>query len=185
MAVSLAELVALVAERPAPQAMATKVVAIDGAGGAGKTTLSRLLATGLGGVPIVATDDFASWDTPVDWWPRLLSQVLEPLGRNQPARYRRYDWDARRLAEWHRVPVGGTVLLEGVSASRAAFGPYLALAIWVDTPRAVRLRRGLARDGEQAVDLWHGWMSAEDDYIARERPDLRADVVVPGTVELA
>jgi len=39
------------------------------------------------------------------------------------------------------------LVLEGVSASRGAFRPFLAYAIWVETPRAERLRRVLARDG--------------------------------------
>jgi hypothetical protein len=43
------------------------------------------------------------------------------------------------------------------------------------------LRRGLARDGQQARDQWLGWMAEEDAYVQRERPDLNADLVVSGT----
>jgi hypothetical protein len=38
--------------------------------------------------------------------------------------------------------------------------------------------------GRMLWALWHDWMSAEDDYVARERPDLGADLVVSGTVHL-
>lgn len=166
---------------PARGAMTTRVIAVDGPGGSGKSTLAKHLSAALGHAPIVHTDDFASWDTPLEWWPRLLAQVLEPLSVNEPARYQRYDWEARSLAEWRDVSPTTLVILEGVSASREAFRPYLAYTIWVETPRAERLRRGLARDGADAIDLWHTWMAGEDAYIMREQPMEKADAVISGT----
>ena len=73
------------------------------------------------------------------------------------------------------------VILEGVSASREAFRPYLCYTIWVETPREERLRRGLERDGLEARGLWDEWMAEEDAYVEREHPDQRADIVVSGT----
>lgn len=65
----------------------TRIVAIDGRGGAGKSTLAARLSELLGGAPVVHTDDFASWDNPIDWWPELLAQVLEPLARGDAASF--------------------------------------------------------------------------------------------------
>jgi uridine kinase len=76
------------------------------------------------------------------------------------------------------------VILEGVTASRKAFRPYLAYSIWVETPRAVCLKRGLERDGEQARAQWEQWMEAEDRYVEREHPAERADRVLPGDQDL-
>ena len=72
------------------------------------------------------------------------------------------------------------MILEGVTASREAFRPYLAYAIWVEAPRELCLQRGLERDGEQMRAQWERWLAEEDAYIARERPELHADTVVPG-----
>ena len=58
----IGEIVAALRARPAPDGVAVKVVAVDGPGGAGKTTLARHLAEALGGVPVVHTDDFAAWN---------------------------------------------------------------------------------------------------------------------------
>jgi uridine kinase len=164
-----------------PAGMRTSIVAIDGLGGAGKSTLARKLASQLYEAPVIHTDDFASWDNPLNWWPRLLEQVLEPLGRNEPGRYQRYDWDRHVLAEWYDVPVTRFLVLEGVSSSRSAFKPFLAFSIWVETPRGERLRRGLARDGEHAREQWARWMAEEDAYVQDEQPAQKADVVVPGS----
>src|SRR6185312_7981652 len=78
--------------RAAPtRAGATRVVAVDGLGGAGKTTLAERLAAELGAA-VVHTDDFAGWDNPVDWWPQLLAQVLEPLADGRAARFTPSSW---------------------------------------------------------------------------------------------
>ena len=129
--------------------MRTKILAVDGLGGAGKSTLAAALATRLA-APIVHTDDFASWDHPLDWWPRLLAEVLEPLSRNEACRFRRTDWEGTGREEWVAVEPADVVILEGVGASRAVFHPFVTCAVWVETPREERLRRGLERDGEAA-----------------------------------
>ncbi len=162
----------------------TKVVAIDGGGGSGKSTLARLISPYLGDAPIVPTDDFASWDDPLGWAPRFLEQVLLPLSRNQAIAYQRNDWRTGQLAGWVNVPPGRHLIIEGVSSMRLAFVPFITFAIWVETPRDERLRRGLERDGEQMAEAWTRWMSEEDEYIRRESPEQRADLVVEGDAPL-
>lgn len=168
-----------------PEAMTTVIVAVDGFGGAGKSTLAEQIAAEQlrAGRPvtIVHTDDFASWDNPVDWWPRLLEQVLQPLSRNQTARYQQYDWNSRTLADWHEVQPGGLMVLEGVTASRDEFRPYLAATIWVETSADLRLRRGLERDGEQARGQWQEWMAVERRWAEATQPWTQANLVVPGS----
>jgi uridine kinase len=181
---TLEAIIRAVRSAPPQTGMSTSVVAIDGYGGAGKSTLAALLGDRLNAqaqrVDLVHTDDFASADNPLNWWPRLIAQVLQPLKDGAAARYQRYDWDLERLAEWHSIEPGGLVLLEGVSASRNAFRPYLSLAIWIETPAEERLRRGLERDGEQARDQWRQWMADEVAWGSAERPWERADIVVSG-----
>ncbi|MCS6758627.1 MAG: hypothetical protein MO852_05975, partial [Candidatus Devosia euplotis] len=176
---SLAILIAAIVATEAPSGMTTRIVGIDGCGGAGKSTLDARLAGPLG-AKVVHTDDFASWNNLLGWYGRLIEQVLEPLARNVAGRYQRYDWAAGSLAEWHDVATGGVVIVEGVSATRA-FRPMLRYKIFVDAPQPTRLARGLARDGAQAIDLWTTWQKAEDAYLASENPANFADVVLDGT----
>lgn len=156
------------------------LVAVDGPGGSGKSTFARRLSAALGGAPIVPTDDFASADTPLEWWPRLLGQVVEPLVRGRQARYERYDWVRGEFAEWVEVPAASVVIIEGVSSGRLEWAEHLSFLVWVHTDRAERLRRGLDRDGPEAAELWQGWMAAEDAYVADQDPMSRADLVVAG-----
>ena len=176
---SLAHSLRRIAAAPSPQGMSTRIIAIDGCGGAGKSTLAGLIAPRLG-AQIVHTDDFASWGSTEDWKDRLMEQVLRPLGRNMPGRFQRYDWGTRALAEWHDVPVQSFVVLEGVSSMRAVFRPFLSFSIFVDAPPMLRLQRGLARDGTDALPQWRFWQAEEVAYLARETPQAFADLVLDG-----
>lgn len=157
-------------------------MAIDGLGGSGKSELATQLAGALGDAAVVRTDDFArpnvrGWD-----WERMRTQVLVPISRDEPGRYQRYDWDLDRLAEWHAVPVGGTLIVEGVSSLRDELGKYWDLAIWVSAPYELRLERGVQRDGEAMRSQWRDvWMPEEREYLETQRPDKKADLVVDGT----
>jgi uridine kinase len=180
----LAGIAAEVRERRAPDGIGTRIVAIDGLGGSGKSSFARHLARALGDVPIVQTDDFASWENPIDWWPQLLERVLVPLSRNEPARFERSHWGGERDGELVEVEPAEFVILEGVTASREAFAPYLTYSIWVDAPAELRLQRGLDRDGRGALEQWQAWMAEEDEYVERERPDERVDLVIHGDREV-
>ncbi|WP_053364661.1 uridine kinase [Bacillus sp. FJAT-27251] len=173
----------------------TYLVGIDGFGGSGKSTLAAKIAEHCADVTIVHMDDFylpsaeiiqahptekpigADFD-----WQRLLKQVIEPLSQEQEGHYQRYDWGSDALAEWHRVPLGGIVIIEGVYTLREELSHHYDLKIWVDCPREIRLSRGIERDGEEARDMWEkNWMLSEDLYFEKQKPILRAELVVEGT----
>src|SRR5919204_6480030 len=121
-----AELAARILALPSSGA---RLVAVDGRGGAGKSVFAERLALALGGAPVVPTDDFATGEPGVEWWPRLEREVAMPLAHGQPARYRRYDWPSRTLAEWCEIPVAPAVVIEGVSSARRAAAPLLAFSV--------------------------------------------------------
>jgi uridine kinase len=158
-----------------------RLVGIDGLGGSGKTTFASRLATAASDAwPVVHTDDFASHDEPLEWWPRMLAQVVEPLLRGDRAEFRAYDWVQRLPGPTVVVEPAEVVIIEGVGATRSAWRDRLVCRIWVDAPRNVRLRRGIERDGEELREFWNDWMKAEDRYIAEEDPWSHADLVVEG-----
>ena len=158
-----------------------RLVGVDGCGAAGKTTFAGRLARAAGNAPVVHTDDFASWDEPIDWWPRMLAEVVEPLSNGQTATYRPYDWVRRQLsADTIEIAPAALVVIEGVGATRCAWRDQLVARIWVDASREARLRRGIERDGSHMLDFWTWWMKEEDRYVAAEDPASCADVRVDG-----
>ncbi|HWH05988.1 MAG TPA: hypothetical protein VNT23_06100 [Gaiellaceae bacterium] len=166
-----------------PGGMSTRIVAIDGQGGAGKSTLAEQVARELD-APVLHTDDFASWEEPLDWWPRLIDEALRPLARGERARFRRSSWGPGHDPGWAELEPAPFVVLEGVTASREAFRPWLAYTVWVETPFELRLARGVERDGEAMRGQWEEWARQEDAYVAAERPHERADLVVRGDRDL-
>jgi uridine kinase len=173
-----------VRERRPPQGMRTRIVAIDGLGGSGKSSFARQLARALGDVPILQTDDFATWDNPLDWWPQLLERVLVPLSRGEHAQFERSHWGGPGDGELVVDEPTEFLILEGVTASREAFAPYVTYSIWVEARAELRLQRGLERDGPEARGQWQAWMAEEDRFRELERPDERADLVVQGDRDL-
>jgi hypothetical protein len=170
--------------RARPCARAVRLVAVDGRGGAGKSTLARALAATCGGAPVIRVDDFLYWGDIQSWWPRLEHQALRPLLAGSAARFRVRDWAGdplgQGLAGWAEVSPAGVVIVEGITASRQAIAADLAMALWVTAPRPVRLRRAIARDGPQRRPLWIEWMRLEDEFFARDGAATRADHLVCG-----
>jgi uridine kinase len=174
----------------------TLLIGVDGAGGSGKSTFAQSLRLcDPDRVTVVEMDDFvrpsahrphgvgAAKPIGEDFeWRRVADQVLDPLNRDEVARYQRYDWDLDALAEWIDVAPGGVVVVEGVYATRRELWKAYDLRVWVDAPAPVRLTRGLARDGEQARSRWKDdWMPAEARYAQDHDPRASADLVIDGS----
>ena len=91
----------------------------------------------------------------------------------------RYDWGSDALAERRGIPAGGLVLVEGVYALMRPLTDYYHFKVWMDCPRELRLERGLARDGQEALGQWKDqWMPAEDRYTSTQRAMDLADLVL-------
>ena len=169
------------------------IVAIDGAGGAGKSTLANGIRDAFGHASIVQFDDFyrplsddqrAALDPRGGYeryfdWRRLRDSALVPLRADTIARYRRYDWTTNRLAEWIEVAPCAIVMVEGVYSTRPELRGLIDVAIFVDTPRAERRRRMTAR-GQNPQDWIERWMAAEDWYLENVMPAQHADLVIEG-----
>jgi uridine kinase len=176
---TVADVLAAVAALGAESTDRTCWVGVDGFGGAGKSTLAAVIAAATPRAVVVPVDDFWSPSTPEWDWLRFRRQVLAPLRAGEDARYRRWDWDAGTEGDWVELPAGRVVVVEGVSATRTEAGVPWDLTVWVDAPRDVRLARALDRDGPATMARWlTEWLPSEEAYAARERPQLRVDLIV-------
>ncbi|CAM5665463.1 Uridine kinase [Streptomyces avidinii] len=188
-----AEDVADALRRKAQGRGATTIVAIDGAGGSGKTTLAAAVARHIVGSVVVHGDDFyrpmpdhererlgpeQGYQRYFDW-ERLRDRVLVPLRDERAARYRTYDWDTGRLGPRREVAPGAVVIVEGVYSARPELAPYCHLTVYVDTPRGTCLERVRAR-GENSEEWIARWRAAEDHYLHTTWPQTRVDLLVRG-----
>ena len=170
----------------------TLLVAVDGCGGSGKSTMAIALAKLSSDVTVIHMDDFylpsnqrtsgTAIENPVgdDFdWLRLKAQVLEQLANNKKSKYQIYNWPSDILVEWSIVPPGGIVIVEGVYSTRRELADFYDYKIYVDCSREFRLERGIQRDGELARDMWeNNWMVAEDKYIKEHNPSEHAELVI-------
>ena len=156
----------------------TRWIGIDGMGASGKTTLAARIAAALPGAVVVHNDDFArpgliGWDRD-----RFVAQVLEPLLAGRPGRYQRWDFASDTGAEWHDVPAGVPVIVEGVSATDDRLPVPWDVTLWVEVPAAVRQARIAQRDGAALREQWlTDWWPNEEAYVAAQRPQDRVDLV--------
>ncbi|HYO40762.1 MAG TPA: 4-amino-4-deoxy-L-arabinose transferase [Nocardioidaceae bacterium] len=180
-----------------PTLGAGRLVCVDGPAGSGKTTLASELRRGFrdalreagasadpARVRLVHMDNvYAGWTGLQAGMRTVADDVIAPLARGEPGRYRRFDWHAMAFAEERVVEPCDVLVVEGVGAggfARDGYAASVTCLIWVDTPPVVRLARGLARDGEQMREHWLAFSAEEDAMFARERIRDRAHVVVDG-----
>ncbi|RGC66425.1 hypothetical protein C5N14_23805 [Micromonospora sp. MW-13] len=166
----------------------TRLVAVDGCSGAGKSVFAARLADALaalsggGRPPVVHTDDLLDgWSDQLTFWPRLEARVLAPLRAGRPGGYQRYSW-ARRSFLPREVPVppAPVVLVEGVSAARAVVRPELTLSVLVAAPAELRLARAVARDGPGILPELRRWHAGERAHFDADGTADAVDLVVDG-----
>lgn len=168
------------------------MVAIDGPSGAGKSALARTFQRLFPGSQVVDLEHFYSdvgvdppdglspeecYERHVDWR-ALDTQVLRPLRRGEPGRYRPYDWLAGKRLDWVDVRPEGIALVDGVYSMRPELMDAYDLAVYVETPPQRRTARLAKRpDNPTWVERWR---IGFDWYIDHVRVRERADVVVSG-----
>ena len=169
-----------------------RLVAVDGPSASGKTSFAARLARAAGARTVHTDDLLDGWDDQFTFWGRLEEQVLAPLRQGQPARYRRYLWHRRRFGGVEvTVAPEGIVVLEGVSAARAAIRPEATLTVFVTAAAGLRWERAVARHVEtpraEAPDriavraYLERLRAAEDRHFAADRAAALVDLLVDGS----
>ncbi len=161
------------------------IVALDGFGCCGKSTLAQALAQRTDGV-ILETDDFhqphggaIEPDSPLPYrrWSALQTAALA-LATGQSARYAPIDWETHCLQPEVVVEPRPILIIDGIGSHALVF-PRPPLKIFVDGRARSRMSRVAARDGAQFAN-WDHYFPIEHGYFARTRPWRTVDLVVLG-----
>ncbi|MDQ1583392.1 MAG: hypothetical protein QOF36_1446 [Microbacteriaceae bacterium] len=161
------------------------VILIDGSSGTGKSTLAtRLVADWPGAVApvLVRMDDiYPGWGGLDAASVHIRDHLLGPRRAGTAARWQRHDWSADVPAEWHDVDAGAPLIVEGcgtVSRDNAALAD---LRLWLTADPEACKARALARDKGSFDAHWDDWQRQFDRFVARERPESRADLRIEAT----
>ncbi|MDX8140753.1 hypothetical protein SK854_01425 [Lentzea sp. BCCO 10_0061] len=163
------------------------LVAVDGRGGAGKSTLVERLRRIVARSEVVHTDDIAWNHAYFDWGDLLVENVLAPLHRGEPVTYRPAAWVEHDRPGAIQVGSGlDVVWIEGTGIIREQCAPWIDASIWIQGDLDEQERRLVVRDGDSAEQRRHvaAWLAEELPFLSRERPWRRATVVVAGTTTL-
>ena len=164
------------------------IIAVDGRGGSGKTTLTTALAAAVPGAQAFHLDDLI-WNEPLYDWDQLYVNTLTQLRQAGSLDLVPDKWREHGREGSIRIPAGSPlVLVEGTGAGLAAVRSLIDAHVWVQTGDDVAERRGIKRDiaegvngdAEESVRFWHWWMAGERPFFAKDRPWRRADVIVSG-----
>jgi uridine kinase len=166
------------------------LVAIDGYGGSGKTTLAQAIQSAFRDSATITLDDFATDTESGADRNRFLSQVLLPLSNGTAAKYQPFDWRIKALADWRVVQPEGLIIIEGVSVVWDDFHPFYDFRVWIDCPFELALQRVRERSQKTGIHKsspkWFNVWEKEDREYGKTEPWKRADLVirVPGSKEL-
>ncbi len=172
-----------------PSADRTRVVAVEGRSGAGKSTVADGLLTALTGrgeaVRVLTMEDlYPGWEGLAAGAALLRERVLVPLSRGERAAWRRYDWERGAFTrEWTTLPDdvagGGVLVVEGCGSGAASVRALVDLLVWVDAPDEERLRRLDDRwDAAVYAPYRRVWADQEEALHRHDHPREHADVVV-------
>ena len=155
-----------------------RLVCVDGPAGAGKTTLAGAIAEHAPTAAVIHCDDLLQGWRGLPGLAATVERLLRPLAEGARGRWRRWDWPADGWAETYDVEPGGLLVLEGVGSWSPAIAPWVGALVWVEAPSALRLARGIARDGEEMRPHWNQWRRDEDELFEHLGTRDHADVVV-------
>jgi hypothetical protein len=164
-----------------------RVIAIDGRGGAGKTTLAERFRRAVPGSAVVHTDDVAWNHACFDWGGLLAEHVLRPVHRGEAVDFRPAAWREHGRPGSITVAAGAAVLwVEGTGILREELAPWLDAGVWMQGDLDEQERLLTARDGDspEQREQVASWLAEEVPFLLREQPWTRATVVVAGPAHL-
>lgn len=169
------------------------LIAIEGYGGSGKTTVAEALKEQLKDAYVISMDDFIikarlaepSWDKGAFDRERLEQQVLIPATTGKDVAYQKLIWESDTLSKPVTVPKVAYLIVEGISSYHPNIAKYYDYKIWVDTPMELAKERGHARDGSnENAQHWDLWAQNDLAYQQKCHPEERADFVIDNSAKL-
>ncbi|WP_026819506.1 aminodeoxychorismate synthase component I [Arthrobacter castelli] len=158
------------------------IIAVDGRSGAGKTTLSLELASGLRthhSVSLFHLEDiYPGWDGLQAGVGAYRDWVLTPVYHGTDARWKPWNWEAGRHGATRLLHASEIVIVEGVGAAHRAARSMVDVVIWCSATDDERKERALRRDGDLFAPFWDRWAEQEAELLAGDDVPAASDLLV-------
>ena len=151
----------------------TRILAIDGPAGAGKSTLASHLVKNLsllGSVYVIHMDwIYAGWEGALDnSLTEKLHSILASLKNRAPIDLEIYNWHLGKFDQVRRIPVPEILVIEGVGAAQKIMRDAGAITIWMEIEPEIGMKRVLLRDGDAIAEQMQGWLKTQREYFLRD-----------------
>jgi uridine kinase len=163
-----------------------KAMAIDGPGGAGKSTLAKQLANDLG-AEIISMDAFLLPATnyrlsaiaknyDLD---RFGQDVIDPIMLGEPIKYQFADLKTGKM-KTVKVPAGKPVIIDGIYSFEVRFREAYDYSIFIHANRETLLHRGMNHsDSGSWLDKW---LIGEETYLEAQSPMSATTLILDGSL---
>ena len=165
------------------------IVAIDGGSGSGKTTLGEMLKETYD-CTVIHMDDFflrpeqriperyAEAGGNIDR-ERFSEEVLLPLSKNEPIRYRKFDCSTMTLSEPIKVETKKLTIIEGAYSMHPAFCEHYDLSVFLDISPDLQKKRIEKRNSpEMAERFYNQWIPLEEIYFSQTHIKERCNISI-------
>ncbi len=173
------------------------LIAIDGRGGAGKSTLARGIASFLENTAIIEYDCFHLMKSEITNhhhydYQRLMREVIDPFKAGKTTlTFKRYNWAGiggnpdGYHNEPEQVEVRKHLIIEGSHTLVPELCEHFHYTIWLNTPEEKAFKQGTGRDiheyglaKDAVIPAWRAWQIWERESLDRDDRSLRADLVL-------
>lgn len=165
------------------------IIAIDGYGGSGKTSIAKEI-TRLGNFNIISIDDFPCYESEYLFHSlgtqtristdRIIRKVITPHLRDKVIKFIPTNWWKHEKQKNEKTfKPNNLLIIEGCYSSLPAINKYVDFTIWIESCRSKTLERVIARDGIDARQHWLNiYYPNEHKYVAKYKPKEKADLVI-------
>lgn len=163
----------------------SRIIAIDGPAGGGKTTLAKRICESMSfdRIETIHMDDlYDGWDNALTetLTRTLLHQVVVPVSQGKSFGYRKYNWFERKFGDVEQYKSPELLILEGVGSGQKAIRQYLDQLIWIDIDDETGLQRVLQRDGDYLETEMRIWQLKQSEHFRTDNTRDCATIRVDG-----
>ncbi len=159
----------------------TSLVAIDGNGGCGKTTLSKIIKKSVPKVNVMRRDLYPSPHSKDQNFDAkyLRKEILLPLKQGVNVSPQIYHWPKKKFVQGGEIAAKGVIILEGTLSMHKDLIDLYNYKIWIECPFETGMKRALKRDNNAYKDKWMNvWIPRMKKYINAQNPAEKADIVI-------